>query len=118
MVGGVRYLCPNNDVIFSSCSCFFLWPDSEDLVARTTIVGIIVAFRKLTLDALNSVLSYRIPFLLSSISDFKKNLPDKTSMVGLIKCIDLLIIKGYDIFCKLSSRLSINIYYFSASCFR
>ncbi len=56
--------------------------DSEDLIARTTIVGIIMAFRKCTLEALNSALSYRIPFLLSSISDFKKNIPDKSSNVG------------------------------------
>ena len=62
----------------------FVLIDSEDLVARTTIVGIIVAFRKLSLDALNSVLSYRIPFLLSSITDFKKNLPDRSSTVRLI----------------------------------
>ena len=57
--------------------------DSEDLLARTVIVGIIMAFRKLTLDALNNVLTYRVPFILSSIKDFKKNLPDKTSTVCL-----------------------------------
>lgn len=57
---------------------------SEDLVARTTIVGIIMAFRKLTLEALNSVLSARIPFLLSSITDFKLNLPDKSSDVRVL----------------------------------
>lgn len=55
---------------------------SEDLVARTTIVGIIMAFRKLTLEALNSVLSSRIPFLLSSITDFKINIPDKSSDIA------------------------------------
>ena len=57
--------------------------DSEDLLARTVIVGIIMAFRKLTLEALNNVLTYRVPFILSSIKDFKKNLPDKTSTVCL-----------------------------------
>ena len=55
--------------------------DSEDLLARTVIVGIIMAFRKLTLEALNNVLTYRVPFMLSSIVDFKHNLPDKTSSV-------------------------------------
>ena len=55
--------------------------DSEDLLARTVIVGIIMAFRKLTLEALNNVLTYRVPFMLSSIMDFKHNLPDKTSSV-------------------------------------
>ncbi|XP_064384719.1 nck-associated protein 1 homolog [Halichondria panicea] len=55
---------------------------SEDLLARTVIVGIIMAFRKLTLVALNNVLSQRVPFILSSIVDFKQNLPDKTSTVA------------------------------------
>ncbi len=58
------------------------YSDSEDLIARTTIVGIIMAFRKLTLEALNSVLENRIPFLLSSVTDFKKNIPDKSSNVS------------------------------------
>ena len=40
-----------------------------------------MAFRKLTLEALNNVLTYRVPFMLSSIVDFKHNLPDKTSSV-------------------------------------
>ena len=40
-----------------------------------------MAFRKLTLVALNNVLSQRVPFILSSIVDFKQNLPDKTSTV-------------------------------------
>ena len=57
--------------------------DSEDLLARTVIVGIIMVFRKLTLVALNNVLSYRVPFMLSSIVDFKQNLPDKTSNVSV-----------------------------------
>ena len=55
--------------------------DAEDLLARTVIVGIIMAFRNLTLEALNNVLTYRVPFILNSIKDFKKNLPDKTSTV-------------------------------------
>jgi len=59
--------------------------DSEDLIARTTIVGIIIAFRKCMLEALNCVLSYRIPFLLSSIADFKKNIPDKSSSVSVAR---------------------------------
>lgn len=56
--------------------------NSEDLIARTVIVGIILAFRKMTLAALHSVLTYRVPFLLSSIADFKTNLPDKDSNVA------------------------------------
>jgi len=56
--------------------------NSEDLLARTVIVGIIMAFRRLTLDALHNVLTHRIPFMLSSIEDFKHNLPDKTSSMA------------------------------------
>ena len=55
--------------------------DSDDLIARTVIVGVILAFRKMSLAALHSVLTYRVPFMLSSIADFKKNLPDKDSNV-------------------------------------
>ena len=38
-------------VIGMTCSL----PDNDDLIARTTIVGIVLAFRKLTLDALHNV---------------------------------------------------------------
>lgn len=72
-------MCNEHCVVLYVCTC----TGSEDLVARTTIVGIIMAFRKLTLEALNSVLSARIPFLLSSITDFKISLPDKSSDVRM-----------------------------------
>ena len=39
-----------------------------------SIVGVILCFRSLCQDALNDVLTERIPFLLSSISDFKHNI--------------------------------------------
>ena len=35
--------------------------DTDDLLARTVIVGILMAFRKLNLQALHSVLCYRSP---------------------------------------------------------
>ena len=38
-------------VIEMTCSL----PDNDDLIARTTIVGIVLAFCKLTLDALHNV---------------------------------------------------------------
>ena len=34
--------------------------DNEDLLGRTTLVGIVLAFRKLTLDALHNVSCYRL----------------------------------------------------------
>ena len=40
-----------------------------------TIVGVILGFRQLGQEALNDVLSQRVPFLLSSIIDFKEHFP-------------------------------------------
>eukprot|EP00731_Ephydatia_muelleri_P035753 Em0155g8a len=54
----------------------------EDLISRTILVGVILTFRKLTLQALHHVLEYRIPFLLSTIKDFKNNLLDKSSHIA------------------------------------
>eukprot|EP00731_Ephydatia_muelleri_P036969 Em0366g4a len=64
--------------------------DIEDLISRTILVGVILTFRKLTLQALHHVLEYRIPFLLSTIKDFKvgvarapaNNLLDKSSHIA------------------------------------
>lgn len=57
----------------------------EDFIQRTVIVGILLAFRKLTLQALRSVLQRRIPFMFASIEDFKSNLADNNSMVSIYK---------------------------------
>ena len=54
-----------------------LFADGDEFVTRATIVGIILAFRKLTLSTLRSVLEQRIPFMFTSILDFKDNLRDK-----------------------------------------
>ena len=54
----------------------------EDLISRTILVGVFLSFRKLTLQALHHVLGYRIPFLLSTIKDFKNNLLDKSSNIA------------------------------------
>ena len=59
------------------CSCI----DGDDLIQRTIIIGILLAFRKLSLQALRVVLERRIPFMFSSILDFKSNLIDKDSRV-------------------------------------
>lgn len=40
-----------------------------------TIVGVILCFRQLGQEALNDVLNQRVPFLLSSIIDFKEHFP-------------------------------------------
>ena len=40
-----------------------------------TIVGVILCFRQLGQNALNDVLNHRVPFLLSSIIDFKEHFP-------------------------------------------
>ena len=59
----------------------------EDFIQRTTIVGILLAFRKLSLQSLNSVLGKHIPFMFASILDFKSNLSDKDSRVSNIYII-------------------------------
>nr|NVI74167.1 HEM-protein [Cucujiformia] len=46
----------------------------ENVLQRMTIVGVILAFRNLAQSCLTDVLEQRIPFLLSSIMDFKHHL--------------------------------------------
>lgn len=64
-------------------SSFFL--EVDNLLQRMTIVGVILCFRQLGQNALNDVLSQRVPFLLSSINDFKSNFPaeEVDSMVSV-----------------------------------
>lgn len=45
--------------------------NAESVLQRVTIIGVILCFQKLVQQALNDVLENRIPFLLSSIKDFK-----------------------------------------------
>lgn len=54
----------------------------DNVLQRMTIIGVILGFRSLAQDALNDVLSDRIPFLLSSITDFKHNVPNGDSMIN------------------------------------
>ncbi|XP_065349568.1 membrane-associated protein Hem [Cloeon dipterum] len=46
----------------------------DNVLTRMTIVGVILSFRRLAQSALVDVLEERIPFLLSSVLDFKHNL--------------------------------------------
>jgi len=47
----------------------------DNLLQRMTIVGVILSFRQLGQEALFDVLNQRIPFLLSSVIDFKEHFP-------------------------------------------
>lgn len=52
-----------------------------------TIIGVIICFRGLAQEALADVLDERIPFLLSSVIDFKHHIPSGDSMVSLISAL-------------------------------
>ena len=58
--------------------------DGEDLMQRVIIIGTLMGFRKLCLQALHAVLERRIPFMFMSILDFKSNLRDKESRVSVM----------------------------------
>ena len=49
--------------------------DTDDLLTRMVIVGIVMSFRRLTLEALHAVLSRRTPFLVAAIERFHENPP-------------------------------------------
>jgi NCK-associated protein 1 len=49
--------------------------DVDNVLQRMTIVGVILSFRQLAQNALVDVLEERIPFLLSSILDFRHHFP-------------------------------------------
>lgn len=53
----------------------------DNVLQRMTIVGVILCFRQLAQGALVDVLEERIPFLLSSILDFRHHLPAGDPMV-------------------------------------
>jgi NCK-associated protein 1 len=58
-----------------------LFADVDNVLQRMTIVGVILSFRQLAQGALVDVLEERIPFLLSSILDFRHHLPSGDPMV-------------------------------------
>ncbi|CAL1265063.1 unnamed protein product [Larinioides sclopetarius] len=53
----------------------------DNVLQRMTIIGVIICFRSLAQDSLSDVLADRIPFLLSSIIDFKHHVPNGDSMI-------------------------------------
>ena len=69
----------------------------DNVLQRFAIIGVILSFRQLAQDALVSALEERIPFLLSSILDFRHHLPagdpmrivsEMTSAAGLSCKVD------------------------------
>lgn len=69
----------------------------DNVLQRVTIIGVILSFRQLSQSAIVDVLEERIPFLLSSILDFKHHLPsgdpmriisEMTSAAGLTCKVD------------------------------
>jgi len=54
---------------------YFTHSDVDNVLQRMTIVGVILSFRQLAQSALVDVLEERIPFLLSSILDFRHHFP-------------------------------------------
>ncbi|KAG8240034.1 hypothetical protein J437_LFUL018066 [Ladona fulva] len=59
----------------------------DNVLQRMTIVGVILCFRHLAQDALVDVLEERIPFLLSSILDFRHQIPNMDPMVS--QCLEI-----------------------------
>ena len=62
----------------------------DNLLQRMTIVGVILCFRQLGQEALNDVLEKRVPFLLSSIIDFKEHFPADESDSTVLVIISML----------------------------
>lgn len=53
----------------------------DSVLSRMQIIGVILCFRKLSREALNDVLEARIPFLISSIADFRHHVPNGDNML-------------------------------------
>nr|NVI74274.1 HEM-protein [Cucujiformia] len=75
----------------------------ENVLQRMTIVGVILSFRNLAQSCLTDVLEERIPFLLSSILDFRHHLPtgdpmkvvsEMTSAAGLSCKVDPTLVNA------------------------
>nr|MBE5725880.1 HEM-protein [Cucujiformia] len=75
----------------------------ENVLQRMTIVGVILSFRNLAQSCLTDVLEQRIPFLLSSILDFRHHLPtgdpmkvvsEMTSAAGLSCKVDPTLVNA------------------------
>lgn len=55
----------------------------ESVLQRVTIIGVILCFQKLVQQALNDVLEQRIPFLISSIKDFKQQVANSEASTDI-----------------------------------
>lgn len=55
----------------------------ESVLQRVTIIGVILSFQKLVQNAMNDVLENRIPFLLSSIKDFRHQLSSTDALTDI-----------------------------------
>lgn len=53
----------------------------DSVLSRMQIIGVILCFRQLSQEALTDVLENRIPFLMSSIADFKHHVPNGDTML-------------------------------------
>ncbi|XP_018027145.1 membrane-associated protein Hem isoform X4 [Hyalella azteca] len=53
----------------------------DNVLSRMQIIGAILGFRQLAREALNDVLEARIPFLISSIADFRHHVPNGDNML-------------------------------------
>jgi NCK-associated protein 1 len=59
-----------------------MFSDVENVLQRMTIIGVILSFRQILHDALVVVLEERIPFLLSSVLDFRHNTAGGDALVS------------------------------------
>ncbi|XP_045128198.1 membrane-associated protein Hem-like isoform X1 [Portunus trituberculatus] len=57
----------------------------DNVLTRMQIIGVILCFRQLAQEALTDVLDNRIPYLMSSIADFKHHVPNGDTMIENIK---------------------------------
>lgn len=109
---GIRYLCENlvwyivsqvnelkklivqNKEVLTAMRSNFDKPDHmrelskrlqnvESVLQRVTIIGVILCFQKLLQSALNDVLEKRIPFLISSIKDFKHQVSNSEALTDI-----------------------------------
>lgn len=55
----------------------------DSVLSRMQIIGVILCFRQLSQEALADVLENRIPYLMSSIADFKHHVPNGDTMVSV-----------------------------------
>lgn len=65
----------------------------DDLLIRMTIVGVILAFRELTQEALRDVLEKRVPFLVCYVKDFHQHYPKDNN--DRVSVEEMAIYAGY-----------------------